>query len=222
MGSLAQLLIGLLAAYLIGSIPTAFLIVKWLKRVDVRTVGSGNVGATNAARVAGKGAGAVVFLLDAAKGLVAVLVIAYWSWSLEVPAIPRCGYGMVTPQLLCGLAAVAGHCFPVFLQFRGGKGVATTIGVLLGTMPSVAAVCLGVWAACFFAWRYVSIASIAAAVTLPIAQLATRQGPMVAFLGAALALLVVARHRSNIQRLLQGTEHRAGQRADSHQQKSAR
>ena len=192
----------LLGSYVVGSIPTAYLVVKRLKRVDVRTVGSGNVGATNVTRVAGLGAGAVVFLIDVAKGLVAVLLLARW---LAQPAGS-------SAQLACGLMAVVGHSFPIFLKFRGGKGVATTIGVLLGAMPLVAGACIAVWAVSFLIWRYVSVASMAAAVTLPVAQQLTRQAPQDVLLGSALALLIVVRHRTNIQRLRQGSEHRSGHR----------
>jgi glycerol-3-phosphate acyltransferase PlsY len=201
--SMVPLLTALLGSYLLGSIPTAYLLVKRLKGVDVRAVGSGNVGATNVTRVAGVRAGLVVFLVDAAKGLLAVLVVA--------PALLQ--PMTAAARLGCGLAAVLGHAFPVFLNFRGGKGVATTIGVLVGTMPLIAAACLGVWLACFLIWKYVSVASLAAAATLPVAQaLAGRPSPEL-LLGSALALLIIARHGDNIKRLLAGTEHRAGRSA---------
>ena len=196
------LIAALAGSYLIGSIPTAYLVVKWLKRVDVRTIGSGNVGATNVTRVAGMWAGLVVFLIDVAKGLLAVLVIAPW---LVHPLTP-------TIQLACGLLAVIGHTFPVFLNFQGGKGVATTVGVLLGTMPIVAAVCLLVWAGCVVIWRYVSVGSLAAAVTLPIAQVVTHRELPDVLLGSTLALLIVVRHRTNIGRLVQGREHKVSLR----------
>jgi glycerol-3-phosphate acyltransferase PlsY len=195
---MAQWLLALLGSYLLGSIPTAYLLIKWLKQVDVRTVGSGNVGATNATRAAGRGAGLAVFLLDAAKGLLAVLVVAPLLLS---PASP-------TAQLACGLAAVLGHNFPVFLQFRGGKGVSTTIGVVLGTMPAIAAACLAVWLACYLPWRYVSLASLAAALAIPVAQWVAGHPWPELLLGAVLALLIVARHRANIERLLHGQERR--------------
>lgn len=185
-------------SYLVGSIPTAYLVVKRLKRIDVRSVGSGNVGATNVTRVAGLWAGLVVFLIDVAKGVVAVLVIAPWVLPSTTPQV----------RLGCGLCAVVGHIFPVFLGFRGGKGVATTIGVLSGAMPMVAATCLLVWVACFLIWRYVSVGSLAAAVTIPLAQIVSHRTPAEVMLGMALALLIIVRHRSNIERLLRGQEHR--------------
>ncbi len=195
---MVPLVVALISSYLVGSFPTGYLLVKWLKRVDVRSVGSGNVGATNVTRMAGAGAGRAVFLFDVAKGLIAVLVLAPW---LVHPVSP-------TVQLACGLAAVMGHAFPIFLKFRGGKGVATTIGVLGGTMPSVAGACLVVWVACFLLWRYVSVGSLAAAATIPIAQIVTHRTLGEILLGAALALLIVGRHRANIARLVQGMEHR--------------
>lgn len=195
---MSELALALLAAYLIGSVPTGFLLVRWRSGVDVRTVGSGNIGATNVARAAGKGIGLLVLLLDLGKGLLAVRLVAPWL----VPQLA------LTGQLACGLWAVLGHSVPVWLRFRGGKGVATTIGVLLGAMPLVAALCLGVWLACFVIWRYVSVASLAAALTLPLAQLALSQQPTQVLLGSCLTLLIWARHRANLERLLQGTEHR--------------
>ena len=195
-----ELIAPLLVSYLVGSIPTAYVLVKWLKRVDVRTVGSGNVEATNVTRVAGMKAGAVVFLLDVAKGLVAVRLLAPWLLSELTP----------TRQLACGLAAVLGHLFPVFLAFRGGKGVATTIGVLIGTMPLVAGVSLVVWAVGFLMWRIVSVGSLAAAVVIPLTQLATHQGLPEVLLGTTIAVLILIRHRANLERLLKGSEHRVG------------
>ena len=193
-------LVAWLASYLVGSIPTGDALVKWIKRVDVRTMGSGNIGATNVTRIAGAGLGRLVFVLDALKGLLAVWGFAPW---LIHPLTP-------TDQLLCGLMAVIGHMFPVFLKFQGGKGVATTIGIVAGTMPWVAAVSLCVWVCGFFLTRYVSVASLAAAVVIPLGQLATHRAPADIGLGTLLALLIVMRHRANIDRLLHGREHRFG------------
>lgn len=201
---MALLLLALVGSYLIGSFPTAYVLVKWLKRVDVRSVGSGNVGATNVSRVAGLKAGLVVFLVDAGKGLLAVLVIAPWLLQPFTPAA----------QLACGLSAVIGHNFPLFLQFKGGKGVATTIGVLLAAMPLVGGIYLLTWVAGFVIWRYVSVASLAAALTIPLAQLLLHHESPRVLLGASLALLILVRHRANIARLVQGTEPRAGQKHD--------
>ena len=199
MPEIGSSLIAFGGSYLVGSIPTAYLVVKGLKHVDVRRIGSGNAGATNVTRVAGLWAGLFVFLIDVAKGLVAVLVIAPWTLPSATPQV----------RLGCGLCAVLGHNFPLFLGFRGGKGVATTIGVLFGTMPIVAAAYLLVWAACFLIWRYVSISSLAAAVAVPVAQMVDHRTSAEMTLGIALTLLIIVRHRSNIARLLHGEEHRA-------------
>ena len=200
-------LLALAGSYLVGSIPTAYLVVRWLTRVDVRTIGSGNVGATNVTRAAGLGPGIAVFLIDVGKGLAAVLLVARWLMAPEAltPAV----------QLSCGLSAVLGHVFPVFLRFQGGKGVATTIGVVLGTMPSVAGFCLAVWGVGFALSRYVSVGSLAAAVALPVVQLLMRHALSEVLLGTALAALIIVRHRANIGRLVQGTEHRIGRRKSS-------
>src|SRR3990167_938133 len=192
------MIVALLWSYLIGSFPTGFLVVKWLKRVDLRTVGSGNIGATNVGRVAGTGASAAVFLIHADKGVVPVLLIA--PRVSEVPGS--------TAALACGLAAVFGHNFPLFLKFKGGKGVATTIGVLISAIPIIGMVYLLVWGVCFMIWRYVSVASLSAAVSIPLTQLLLRRCATEIWLGATFALLIVARHRANIDRLRRGTEPR--------------
>lgn len=191
--------LGLGIAYLIGSIPTAFLVVKQLKQVDVRSVGSGNVGATNVTRAAGFKAGLFVFLVDALKGVVAVKVVAPLLLPQEILG-----------GLACGLAAVVGHIAPIFLGFRGGKGVATTIGVMISALPMPALACLGAWLVVFLVWRYISLASLVAMLILPPAMALSGYPPASVAIGAAVALLVVAKHHANIDRLRQGTEHRFG------------
>ncbi len=187
-------------SYLVGSVPTAYVVVRLVARADVRTVGSGNVGATNVTRAAGAGWGLVVFLLDALKGVLATQGFAVW-FEVE-PRDPA--------QLACGIAAVMGHVFPLFLGLRGGKGVATTIGVLVSTVPTMAAAVLAVWAAGFALTRYVSVGSLAAALAIPVAQILWGRVQIEQVFGAALGLLLVWTHRANIQRLAAGTEHRAG------------
>jgi len=193
-------ILALAGSYLIGSVPTGYLLVKWVTRLDVRAIGSGNVGATNVSRAAGGAVGLIVLALDVGKGLLAVLGVAPW---LVHPATS-------TAQLACGLAAVIGHCASVFLKFQGGKGVATTIGVIVGVAPSIAAVCLGVWGIVFALCRYVSVASLAAAVTIPVTQAIMHRAPAEILVGAVLALVIIVRHHANIARLRQGTEHRFG------------
>jgi len=191
-------LLALTSSYLLGSIPTAYLLVRYVKRIDVRTVGSGNVGATNASRVLGMGGGIAVFLLDALKGLAAVLAIAPWAWGEPTGA----------QRLACGVAAVVGHNFPVFLGFRGGKGVATTIGVMIGTMPHIAALAGVVWAVGFALTRYVSLSSLVAILLMPLGQWFQHRPVSELWCGLFLTALILARHHGNIRRLLAGQERR--------------
>lgn len=190
-------------SYLIGSFPTAYLLAKLVKGVDIRTVGSGNVGATNALRALGVWAGISVFVVDLLKGVVAARLVPLWVF----------GEVSLDRSLIGGLLAVLGHDFPCWLRFRGGKGVATTIGVLLGSAIPVAGVVLVTWGLVFTLSRYVSIASMTAAAAIPLSQLWLRHSPAAVSLGGALALLIVIQHRSNLRRLLAGTEHRARSRS---------
>ena len=194
----------LLVGYLLGSIPFAVILAK-RGGVDVYAVGSGNPGATNVLRYVGKGLGRIVFALDFIKGL-----IATWWFQVEfLVASPE------DPEFL-GLwgmvAAVIGHSFPVFARFRGGKGVATTMGALLGVMPTAMAVGLLVWVGLFFSLRYVSLASIAFGISLPITVffgelLSEGEGRYVKVAFAAiLGVWILIRHQSNLTRLLAGEE----------------
>lgn len=187
----------LLVAFLLGSIPFAFLAGK-VKGVDLRRHGSGNVGATNALRVLGTPTGVAVLLLDAGKGALAVLIAAAVAHRGVCPAslFPMVG----------GFAAVLGHVFSPFMAFKGGKGVATAAGVFLALSPVALAIAFAVFAAVVATTRYVSAGSIMAALALPF-LVWWRQGvhPNLG-LATLLALLVVIRHRSNVDRILQGTE----------------
>ena len=194
----------LLVGYLLGSIPFAVILAKRVG-VDVYAVGSGNPGATNVLRYVGKGLGRIVFALDFLKGL-----IATWWFQVEfLVASPE------DPEFL-GLwgmvAAVIGHSYPVFARFRGGKGVATTMGALLGVMPTAMAVGLLVWVGLFFILRYVSLASIAFGISLPITVffcelLSEGEGRYVKVAFAAiLGVWIPIRHQSNLTRLLAGEE----------------
>lgn len=196
-------LIGLFS-YLLGSIPSGFLVAR-AKGVDLRSVGSGNIGATNAMRVLGKPLGIFVLLADAAKGAVAC------AW---VPALAArlTGVALVGdwPMIAAGVTAILGHNFTCWLRFKGGKGIATSAGVLLVLMPKALGVCFVVWALVFAFSRIVSLASITAAFVLPFAVwLLGRERPVIG-VGAALGALAIYRHRANIQRLLKGTEPRLG------------
>jgi glycerol-3-phosphate acyltransferase PlsY len=197
----AALLITLVFAYLAGSLPTGFLVARAM-RVDITQVGSGNIGATNVFRVLGKGPGALVLIVDLLKGALAVLVAPILAAavtptdSLALPA-------------LAALGAVLGHNYTCWLGFKGGKGVATSAGAMAALIPPAFGVTVITWLLVFFLSRYVSMASIAAAVILPVATIFTVSGPtrwpLVAFT-SALAALAVWRHRANIQRLKAGTE----------------
>jgi glycerol-3-phosphate acyltransferase PlsY len=195
-------------AYLLGSIPTGFLLAR-LMGVDITRAGSGNIGATNAFRVLGKGPGILVLAVDAAKGAAAVLWVPW-------VAVALCKAGSVWLPACAAVAAVLGHNYTCWLGFKGGKGIATSAGALAALVPPACGVAVVAWIAVFAASRYVSLASIAAALALPVAAafLPTAAGirwPMVG-LTAALSALAIWRHRPNIRRLLDGTEHRFGRK----------
>ncbi len=189
----------LAAAYLLGSVPFGVLIARAQGGVDLRRVGSGNIGATNVLRVVGKNAAALTLLGDIGKG---ALAVGLGRW-LDVPP---------TALAMIGLAAVAGHLFPIFAGFRGGKGVATTLGVVLLAMPPVGVLLLLIWLAVAAVWRYSSLAALAAAVALPVLAWFLDGRPALVAMSGVLLLLVVVRHRENILRLWQGTEGKIGQR----------
>jgi glycerol-3-phosphate acyltransferase PlsY len=194
----------LAVAFLIGGIPFGYIAGR-LRGLDLRREGSGNIGATNAIRVLGKAWGIPVFALDVLKGLVPVLAVKGWL-GVEPQALP------VGAEYVCitvGVAAVLGHNFCPYLGFKGGKGVATSAGVLLALIPWSCLACVLVWVVLFLATRYVSVASIGAAVVLPMATAWAYPG-MHGYLAMALMLgmLAVWRHRSNIARLRAGTENR--------------
>lgn len=205
--SIAVAIIG----YLLGSCPNGFLVSR-ARGVDIREHGSGNIGATNVLRVLGKKWGYLVFALDCLKGFLAVrLAFAFVSiggpWAAQREII----------GIVAGVACILGHTFPVWLRFRGGKGVATSAGVLLGLMPIAMLSVLAVWIVLFQLTRYVSLASIGAAVALPIfvflfLQIKLLTGVSLLPFSILIAGVVIWRHRSNIQRLLQGKENRFGQK----------
>jgi len=196
----------LVVSYLLGAVPFGYLVAKAVAGVDVRTVGSGNVGATNVRRAAGNAAGAAVLVLDIAKGFVP----AFFFPALFFPSLPATTAGVV-----CGLGAILGHVFTVFLRLRGGKGVATGCGVAFGLAPLQAVIALGVFGVVVAVWRYISLGSMTAAVAFLVVLVLLAQDPWgnglaLTLFGAAMAALVIIRHRSNIQRLLAGTEHKLG------------
>ena len=196
-------------AYLFGSVPFGVLIATAHGK-DLRSIGSGNIGATNVARALGKKWAYVCFVLDCLKGLVPMLIAKLIVGELTVGALSR--------WLAGGCAAVMGHVFPVYLRFKGGKGVATSLGVVLGlypyyTIPGVTV--LAIWVGTVLIWRYISLASIAAAVAFPISLIASiavfgewrflQLWPLIV-VAMIMGLLVIVRHAENIKRLLEGSE----------------
>ena len=197
-----------IAAYLLGSIPTGYLVGK-AKGVDIRKVGSGNIGATNVFRFLGKTAGIFVLLADALKGWAAVWGMApFMADHLFPPGSP--GGAREWLAIVAGIFAILGHNYTCWLQFRGGKGIATTAGVLVALVPQALLAGLAVWIVVFAVGRYVSLASIVAAAVLPFAVWLTRGTPTLIVITACLGALAIYRHKGNIQRLLNGTENRSG------------
>ena len=193
--------------YLLGSIPTGYLLVRIFRHEDIRSVGSGNIGATNVLRTVGKGMGAATFLLDMLKGSTAVWVGGLIG-SMLIPNAP-----LRSAQALAALCAVLGHMFPIWLKLRGGKGVATGFGVFLVAAPWAALAAISVFIVVLFLSRFVSLASILGAGLFPVFAffMVTGQKPAV-FIAVqfAVALLIIMKHHQNIRRLLAGTESRFG------------
>jgi glycerol-3-phosphate acyltransferase PlsY len=196
--------------YLLGSCPNGLLVSR-ARGVDIRRHGSGNIGATNVLRVLGKRLGYLVFALDALKGFAAV----WFAFALVSSINPGALYQEVV-GIVGGVACILGHTFPVWLRFRGGKGVATSAGVLLGLMPLAVVSVFVVWLILFKGTRYVSVASIGAAFALPLfvvlyLRIKLLTGASLLPFSILIAGVVIWRHRSNIERLLHGNERRFGQ-----------
>lgn len=191
-----------IVAYLFGAIPFGLLVAK-SKGVDIRSQGSGNIGATNVLRVIGKGWGVFTLVLDALKGF-----IPAFYFPMLAKLDPEWG-------VLFGLAAIMGHSFPVYLKFKGGKGVATSAGMLLGVAPLAVGIGIGVWIVCMVVWRYVSLASLAAAATIAVAVwIVEDKGLIINIALTILGAMVIFLHRANIKRLLNGTESRMGKQKE--------
>jgi glycerol-3-phosphate acyltransferase PlsY len=189
----------IVVGYGLGSIPTGLLIARWQRGVDIRRHGSGNIGMTNVLRAVGKGAAALTLVGDLAKGLIPVLLARVWltsPWAIGLVA----------------LAAVVGHLYPLFAGFRGGKGVATTLGVFIPLLPGPLLIAFVVWAACVGFRRQVSLGSLAAAAFLPVAAWLWGSPAPYTLYALIAAALIWYRHRENIARLLTGTEPTIGQR----------
>ena len=186
--------------YLLGSMPNGYLAGRWLKSIDLRQCGSGSTGATNVLRNVGKGPALVVFLLDVGKGALAVLLAKSVGLSDWI-------------QVLVGLAALAGHIWPVWLGWKGGKAVATGLGMFLGLAWPVGLACFGLFMAVISIFRIVSLSSVVAAIGLPVLMLISGGSSAYLVVSLVASMLVLWRHRSNIERLIAGTEPRIGAKA---------
>ncbi|MBM3245901.1 MAG: glycerol-3-phosphate 1-O-acyltransferase PlsY [Candidatus Omnitrophica bacterium] len=202
------IILAIVVSYLVGSIPTAFIFGRILKGIDIRKFGSGNVGATNALRVLGKTAGIAVLALDILKGFAMVVFLGDFI-AAKNPAIPE-----EIIRVILALTVVAGHNWTIFLGFKGGKGVATTFGVLAGLalkvagLKAVVGLAILTWVAVFIIARIVSIASVCTGLSLPIYMALFHQSFILIFLSIILSLSILLRHKSNLKRLFHGRESR--------------
>jgi glycerol-3-phosphate acyltransferase PlsY len=201
-------LFGITISYLIGSMPTAYIFGRLLKGVDIRKFGSGNVGATNAFRVLGKGPGIAVLIIDMFKGFITTDFVG------NIVVLKTNFISDETLRIILGLSCICGHNWTIFLRFKGGKGVATTFGVLIGLAMKIAglkiilALVILTWLITFIITRIVSISSFACGVSLPIYMILFKQSGVLVLLSIVLSTLIVLRHRSNLKRFLEGKEPR--------------
>jgi glycerol-3-phosphate acyltransferase PlsY len=192
-----------LGAYILGSFPTSYLVAKIVMGIDIREHGSGNPGATNVFRVVGPAAGVITFIVDAAKGLVPVALAGH-----------AFGRTNLAPLVVIGLCAILGHMFTIFLRFKGGKGVATATGVFCALLPQPTGYAFAVFAIVLLLTRYVSLSSIAAAVSLPLFAFLLGSPLPLSVFALAVGVIVIYRHRRNIKRLLTGKENRFGRKPE--------
>ncbi|MBL7838245.1 MAG: glycerol-3-phosphate 1-O-acyltransferase PlsY, partial [Bacteroidetes bacterium] len=199
------IILGIIISYLIGSMPTALWVGKAFYGVDIREHGSGNSGATNTFRVLGKKAGIAVLLIDIIKGLTAASLVRYLNF-VELGTVR-----FVNLQLLFGLSSVLGHIFPIYCGFKGGKGIATLLGMVIGIHYLSALACIGLFVVILFSTRYVSLSSILAAVAFPVIAtiIYKNEEPFFIAFGIAAAIMVVLTHQKNIVRLVAGNENKA-------------
>jgi len=208
-------IVGIIISYLIGGIPFGYLIAV-IKGIDIRTEGSGNIGATNVGRVLGKKYGLIIFILDMLKGFIVVFFI---------PALVSSAVNIQTTTdnllvVLCGFCAVLGHAFPVYLKFKGGKAVATSFGVFIWLVPISIGIAFGVWLLTVIVTRYVSLGSMIGSLSLVGVIVIVVDSPFgdnicLTAMSVAVAILIIARHTSNIQRIIAGTEKKVFSKEDS-------
>jgi glycerol-3-phosphate acyltransferase PlsY len=212
---MVNLAIVILLSYVLGSIPTSIMLSKWKHGFDIRTKGSGNAGGTNVFRVLGWKSGLLVTLVDIGKGVIATVLIARLFWDPTLPFYNKTPFDDFTViQMICGGAAVIGHIWTVFAGFKGGKGIATGAGMLIGIAPTEFAISTAVFMIVFWAYKYVSLSSISAAIAFPV-SLFVRYNilgdeihsyrTLIVF-SLSVAVLLVYSHRQNIKRLIEGTE----------------
>lgn len=192
-------ILAIIASYLIGSIPFGLITGKLWADIDVREYGSGNIGTSNVLRTVGPAAAIIVFALDVAKGAVAVYLGSLVGGDFV--------------RIMAGVAAIAGHNWPIYLKFKGGKGIATSLGAVISLTPVIALVLLGFWIVIVGLTRYISLGSVAVAVLFPFFLIISRAPLTYILAGALISAFAIYRHRSNIQRLLAGTEHKIGEKA---------
>ena len=196
------LFLGFVSAYIIGSIPTAYIFGRVLKGIDIREYGSGNAGATNVFRVIGKAPGAIVLIIDIIKGYISATYLASGFMYLAPVTRPE------LYRILFGLSAIAGHNWTLFLKFKGGKGVAASAGVVIGLIPKIFWLGFLVWLITFFITGFVSLSSIVAVVSIPIFTLAFGEPAEIIIFMCLLCLIIVYKHKPNIRRLARGEEKR--------------
>lgn len=192
-------LIKIIFAFIIGSFPTGYVVTKIIKKRDIRKEGSGNIGATNVWRVVGKLPGLFVLMVDILKGYLVVRYLPVWGpLSVSSPSLEE--------ALILGFSVISGHTFSIFLKFKGGKGVATTTGVLFALEPKIFLICIIIWLVIFLFFHYVSLASIVAAITFPFLLVVFAYPFSFILFGILLALLISFKHYPNIRRLVLGEE----------------
>jgi acyl phosphate:glycerol-3-phosphate acyltransferase len=191
-------LLTIIVAYLIGAIPTGVVLTRMTGAADIRTAGSGNIGATNVYRVAGKKLGILTLIGDVLKGALPVLAAQNWL-QLDPPVVA-----------LVAVAAFLGHCYPVYLGFKGGKGVATALGIFLVLSPPSVLIAVGLFALLLWKWRYVSLGSVCAAAVFPLLVLIIEQESHRFAASLVIGAMVIYRHRANIDRLIRGNENKFG------------
>ncbi|OGW75246.1 MAG: acyl-phosphate glycerol 3-phosphate acyltransferase [Omnitrophica bacterium RBG_13_46_9] len=201
---MVNLMLSLLSAYLIGSIPTSFIFTKIFKRVDIREHGSGNVGATNVFRVVGKAPAILVLFIDIFKGYASVAFLPNIFFNNTIGVT----FGLELYRIVLGVCAISGHIWSVFLKFKGGKGVATTAGVLIILAPKVLIASAIVWIIVFVPFRIVSVASIVSSIFLPVFAILFHQPISIVIFVALLCVAGTYKHKANIKRLIRGEERR--------------